>query len=167
MNIELAKKLPQCTVRGLVAPGGMCGAIIVGGVYCGSKKPCSHKLPIPDENSTQALELQGLQAINTEANPLKIYIAGPMTGLPEFNYPAFHTAAAQLRALGHEVFNPAENPAPACGTWEGYMRLALAQLVQCDAIALLPGWETSRGAKIEASLAADLGMIAKNLGVML
>ena len=58
-----------------------------------------------------------------------IYIAGPMTGLPECNYPAFHEAARRLRLLGYEVLNPAENPVPACGTWQGYMRLALAQLV--------------------------------------
>ena len=42
----------------------------------------------------------------------RVYIAGPMTGLPDFNYPAFNAAAAKLRALGLEVLNPAENPPP-------------------------------------------------------
>ena len=43
--------------------------------------------------------------------PLKIYCAGPMTGLPELNFPAFHAEAARLRAFGYEVINPAEiNP---------------------------------------------------------
>ena len=88
----------------------------------------------------------------------KIYLAGPMTGLPDLNYPAFHWAAAQLRALGHEVLNPAENPVPPCGSWQGYMRLALAQLVQCECIALLPGWAESKGALIERKLAQVLGM---------
>lgn len=88
----------------------------------------------------------------------KIYIAGPMTGLPECNYPAFHQAAAQLRALGHEVLNPAENPVPACGTWQGYMRMALTQLVQCECIVLLSGWADSRGALIERKLAQVLQM---------
>ena len=37
-----------------------------------------------------------------------IYIAGPMTGLPDLNFPTFHTEAARLRSLGHEVINPAE-----------------------------------------------------------
>ncbi|HHQ2816961.1 DUF4406 domain-containing protein [Pseudomonas aeruginosa] len=87
-----------------------------------------------------------------------IYLAGPMTGLPEFNYPAFHAEAARLRDLGYHVENPAENPAPACGTWAGYMRKALVQLVTCDAIALLPGWPSSRGANIERSLAFEMGM---------
>lgn len=88
----------------------------------------------------------------------KIYLAGPMSGLPESNYPAFHAAAAKLRAMGHVVLNPAENPEPACGTWQGYMRMALAQLVQCDGVVLLPGWSDSRGALLERELAQTLGM---------
>jgi hypothetical protein len=87
-----------------------------------------------------------------------IYLAGPMSGLPEFNYPAFYEAATKLRAMGHTVLNPAENPVPACGTWQGYMRLSLAQLVQCECIVLLPGWADSRGALIERKLAQVLAM---------
>lgn len=86
------------------------------------------------------------------------YLAGPMTGLPYYNYPAFHAAAAKLRAMGHTVLNPAENPAPPCGTWQAYMRMALAQLVQCQSIVMLPGWGYSRGAMIERELALSLGM---------
>lgn len=88
----------------------------------------------------------------------KIYLAGPMTGLPECNYPAFNAAAAQLRELGHTVLNPAENLVPVCGTWQGYMGMALAQLVQCECIVLLPGWADSRGALIERKLAQVLKM---------
>jgi len=40
---------------------------------------------------------------------MKLYLAGPMRGYPEFNHPAFHAAAAELRASGHAVFNPAEH----------------------------------------------------------
>ena len=89
---------------------------------------------------------------------MKIYIAGPMSGLPEFNYPAFHAEAARLRSLGHEVLNPAENPVPECGTWTGYMRMALRQLIECECVVLLPGWIESRGALIERSLAQALSM---------
>lgn len=87
-----------------------------------------------------------------------IYVAGPMTGLPDFNYAAFNAAAATLRAQGHTVLNPAENPVPACGTWQGYMRMALAQLVQCECIVMLPGWADSKGALIERKLAQVLHM---------
>ena len=87
------------------------------------------------------------------------YIAGPMSGLPDFNYPAFNAAAAQLRAEGVQVINPAESDGGSTGKpWEFYMRLALRGLLECDAIVLLPGWEESRGARIERRLAQDLGM---------
>lgn len=89
---------------------------------------------------------------------MRLYIAGPMTGLPDLNYPAFHARAAELRAQGQEVLNPAENPVPACGTWRGYMRMAIAQLVTCDGIDLLPGWQHSRGAGIEYRLAHGLDL---------
>ncbi len=88
----------------------------------------------------------------------RIYLAGPMTGLPELNYPAFHAKAAELRAAGHHVENPAENPAPPCGSWQGYMRMAIAQLVTCDAIYMLPGWEASKGAQVEYDLGNVLGL---------
>lgn len=88
-----------------------------------------------------------------------IYLAGPMTGHPDFNYPAFNAEAARLRAIGYRVENPAENPVQ--NTWQAYMRQALAQLVKCDAVALLPGWKTSRGACIENQLAIDLGIPAR------
>ena len=89
----------------------------------------------------------------------RIYIAGPMTGLPEFNYPAFHDAAAHLRALGYDVVSPAEiNAELAHEGWLPCMRRDIAGLVRCDGIALLPGWNRSRGAQIEATLAISLGL---------
>ena len=88
----------------------------------------------------------------------RIYIAGPMSGLPDFNYPAFHAAAAVLRAQGHHVENPAENPAPTCGTWQGYMRMSLRQIAACDCLCMLPGWRASCGARIEHGLALDLNL---------
>ena len=93
----------------------------------------------------------------------RIYVAGPMSGLPEYNYPAFHEAAARLRAAGYHVENPADNPPPPCGTWEGWLRLAIAQVVTCDEIALLPGWEQSKGAVLEFTLARQLSMPARPL----
>lgn len=79
----------------------------------------------------------------------RIYIAGPMSGLPDLNFPAFHAEAARLRALGYEVVNPAEvNPDPAT-PWTDCMFRDLRELTWCDGIAMLPGWEASPGACIE------------------
>lgn len=91
----------------------------------------------------------------------RIYLAGPMSGIADFNYPAFHTEAARLRALGFHVENPAENPTPHCGTWVGYMRNALRQMLTCEAVALLDDWQRSRGALIEHGVAINLGIPAR------
>jgi hypothetical protein len=86
------------------------------------------------------------------------YIAGPMTGLPEFNFPAFNAVAEELRANGIDVRNPADNGAEPGQTWQHYMRLGLRQLLECDEILLLPNWEHSRGATLERHIAEQLGM---------
>lgn len=96
--------------------------------------------------------------MSLDTRPLRVYIAGPMTGLPDFNYPAFHAEAARLRSAGFEVENPADNPHPPCGSWNGYMRMAIRQLSHCDAVAFLPGWNGSRGARLEHRIALDLGL---------
>ena len=88
----------------------------------------------------------------------RVYIAGPMTGLPDYNYPAFHAAAAKLRAAGHEVESPAEPGQVDGWTWADYMRRGLVQMLTCDTIALLPDWHRSRGARVEYNLAEGLGM---------
>lgn len=91
---------------------------------------------------------------------IRIYIAGPMTGLPEFNYPAFHAEAARLRQLGYHVENPAEHGVIDGYEWADYLRLDLQKLVTCEAIALLPGWMNSKGARLEFTVATNLGMRA-------
>lgn len=98
---------------------------------------------------------------------MKVYLSGPMTGLPDFNYPAFHAAAKKLRDAGVVVENPAENQPPECGTWAGYMRNALVQMLRCEAVVMLPGWESSRGASVEWRLAVELGMTVVALDLAL
>lgn len=87
-----------------------------------------------------------------------VYIAGPMSGIPGLNYDAFHDAARQLRAHGLQVENPAENPQPPCKSWLGYMRMSLVQISRVDGVVMLPGWEESRGARLEHHIATSLGL---------
>lgn len=88
----------------------------------------------------------------------KIYLAGPMSNLPDLNFPAFNAEAVRLRAMGYEVENPAEVQLPEGATWSDYMRADLPLLLKCDTVVLLPGWNHSRGARLEAHLARELGM---------
>lgn len=88
----------------------------------------------------------------------RVYVAGPMTGLPEYNFPAFNAAAAMLRAQGLHVENPAEHGIVDGADWADYLHYDLARLATCSEIYLLPGWSKSRGAALEALCAHTLGM---------
>lgn len=103
---------------------------------------------------------------------MRLYIAGPMTGLPQFNYPAFFEAEEQLKKLGHVPLNPARNDGETlaeavqeAGTidkpahsWEWYLRRDIPHAVSADGIVVLPGWQKSRGANLEMHIATALGM---------
>lgn len=88
----------------------------------------------------------------------RIYVAGPMTGLPDLNFPAFNAEAARLRAEGWEVLNPAEINPDHTMAWAECMRRDIAVLVTCDAVQLLPNWQYSRGARLEEHVARELGL---------
>nr|WP_232536103.1 DUF4406 domain-containing protein [Comamonas testosteroni] len=88
----------------------------------------------------------------------RVYVAGPMTGLPDFNFPAFTAAAAGLRAKGWHVENPAEHGIVDGAEWADYLHYDLGRLATCAAMYLLPGWSQSRGATLEVHVATTLGM---------
>lgn len=111
---------------------------------------------------------------------MRVYLAGPMRSIPHFNFAAFHEAAATLRAMGHVVFSPAERDNERHGAdiskdnhtgdeslaaeQHGFdLRVALGEnlayiCAHAQAIALLPGWENSKGAKAERATAEALGL---------
>lgn len=78
---------------------------------------------------------------------MKIYIAGPMTGIPDFNREKFNIVAEELGRLGDVVLNPAILPD---GLYhDEYMKICIAMIDVCDRVVFLPGWENSKGAQIE------------------
>jgi hypothetical protein len=88
---------------------------------------------------------------------MKLYISGPVSGMPGLNKDAFNAAEIQLDAAGHSVINPVKNGVPDTSPWLDHMRADIKMLMDCDGVACLPGWENSRGAKIEVELARSLG----------
>lgn len=94
---------------------------------------------------------------------LRLYIAGPMTGIEEFNYPAFHAAKDALLGAGFEVRSPADHELAEGLDWADYMRKDIPWLLECGGVAVLPGWSSSRGASLEVHIANALDMPVRPL----
>ena len=90
----------------------------------------------------------------------KVYIAGPMSGYEEFNFPAFNRVEELLReSYGYKhVVNPAKLHSTTDLPWVEFLKQDLRELIDCDAVFLLKGWEKSRGATLEAFVAHTLGL---------
>jgi|GEM_PF-1576622 hypothetical protein len=86
---------------------------------------------------------------------LTVYIAGPMSGIKDLNYPAFNAAEQMIRDFyGFEVLNPARQPEGL--EYEEYMKRGLEDVRACDVLVLLDGWNRSPGAQREYQLAMQL-----------
>lgn len=90
---------------------------------------------------------------------MRLYVSGPMTGIVDFNYPAFAAATSKLRDAGHDVVDPSEALGGEQGhSWEEYLRKDLADVLTVDGVALLQGWQGSRGARLEVFVAGEVGI---------
>lgn len=87
----------------------------------------------------------------------KIYVSGPMTGYPLYNFPAFDEATKHLREAGYLVISPSENYGGAHDLpRKEYIRLDVGALLDVDQVVVLPDWESSRGACLEIAIAQEL-----------
>src|SRR6266568_1017798 len=101
---------------------------------------------------------------------MKLYLAGPMRGYKDFNFPAFDAGAEALRAQGFEVFSPAEHDRETmAATGRVATDLTIRECMEADTrwicqnangIALLDGWSKSTGALAEVALARAIGIPA-------
>lgn len=96
---------------------------------------------------------------------MKYYLGGPMTGWPEYNWPAFTQAAERLRSLNFEIVSAheidfGETPETRGKTksYSEYFKTDLHTLLSCDAAIFLPRWANSRGALMEMQVAVMCGM---------
>ena len=88
----------------------------------------------------------------------RVYVAGPMTGIADFNFPEFNAEAEALRAQGLSVLNPADHGIVVGANWADYLRHDIAGLASCERIHLLRGWSKSKGAQLEVTIGKALGM---------
>ena len=94
----------------------------------------------------------------------RIYLAGPMTGIADYNYPEFNRVAKLIRDMGYEVENPADTEKEnteypyQSAPHEWYMRKAVEKIMKCDMVVILPAWDTSIGARLEVDLARGLNL---------
>jgi hypothetical protein len=115
---------------------------------------------------------------------MKLYLAGPMRGIPQLNFPVFHAVTEALRKQGYEIHSPAEEDIsrygvdPSVGNDEGSEEWAVERYAHtgysmrdalghdlawicsvADGVALLPGWQVSKGALAEKATAEALGLL--------
>lgn len=103
---------------------------------------------------------------------MRVYVAGPMSGKPQLNFPAFDEVAAKIRSLGYVPINPAdfdrvmwpEGVPDAEDYYARQLKIDLLLVETCDAIVMLPGWESSKGARLEHAWAQALKLRTINLG---
>ena len=88
----------------------------------------------------------------------RVYISGPISGMPDRNRRAFDQAELQLRQMGMEPVSPFSNGEDPNACWSEHMRADIALLVTCQAIVMLPGWIKSKGATLERNIADQLGI---------
>jgi hypothetical protein len=85
-----------------------------------------------------------------------VYLSGAMTGIVDYNHPAFNQMESKLVDQGCVVINPAVLPLGLKD--EHYMDIAMAMVRSCDCIVMLEGWQESQGgAQAELALAKRLG----------
>ncbi len=108
---------------------------------------------------------------------MKIYIAGPMRGISNYNFVSFFLAEAMMTMKGHDVINPAKmdieegkahwnpveqriNCSPDFTMHDALRRDFLAMCRDREAIVMLSDWNSSEGAKSELHLSKIIGLQA-------
>ena len=109
---------------------------------------------------------------------MRYYLAGPMQGRPQFNYPLFDSVSKALRKIGYDIISPSEmdddevraaalaspdgkpqdKTLVADKTWGDFLSRDVKMIAdELDAIILLPEWDTSKGANLEAFVSVMVG----------
>ena len=97
-----------------------------------------------------------------------LYIAGPMRGIAEYNFPAFFEAENQLKSMGYNVLSPATQDVKegfkthtpestlTGEDYERWIKRDMDMVTKSDGVCVLPGFEKSKGAQVEVTMARFL-----------
>lgn len=105
--------------------------------------------------------LEYFMAIAAEPTPIvrpkRVYICGPISNMPDDNKPAFENAQRVVNLLGFDAINPHDT----CKDiepkeWTACMKADIKVMVDCDYLVVLKGWDGSKGAILETSIANQL-----------
>jgi hypothetical protein len=129
------------------------GAVVHDRKFNDTDEPCCVESPLHDPFATG-----GPKVIH------KLYVAGPMTGYPEANYPAFDRAAEWLESFGYEVVNPTGVHIDQKHHYVDLLWEDLRVMLDCHGIAVLDKWWESTGARNEVSVAGLLRMPVRPVG---
>ena len=100
-----------------------------------------------------------VEQFNATKGMNKLYLSGPMTNVENYNHDLFNKVAAEFRMVGFDVCSPSEFfDGDKTREREEYMREAFKYLLEADTVVILPGWEESKGARIEIMVAQELGL---------
>lgn len=89
---------------------------------------------------------------------MRIYLSGPMRGLPDSNYPKFRAIADRLRDEGHDVLDPSQSFVGQSLPRTVYLRHDIQLILCVDAVVVIDEWETSPGARFEVAEAWSIGI---------
>lgn len=101
-----------------------------------------------------------------DKEPIRVFLSGPMTGIKDYNFPLFNHVAEVFRKCGYEVVNPVD----ICKKYKKERVLSdksvfdamIAEQQEsertCNALVLLPGWENSKGVRLELKTAIEQNM---------
>lgn len=98
------------------------------------------------------------QSCKNKFEPAKVYVSGPITGRLIEARRQFAEAKVHLTDAGFDVFNPLENGLGVDEPWERHLAVDVLELLACQAILPLPGWEQSQGARLEMEVAKLVGL---------
>lgn len=103
---------------------------------------------------------QGTSTKNSQkVENMKIYLSGKISGTDlDYVRRLFDKVATTLRALGHEVINPLCNGLSETDPWEEHIAKDIINLIDCEGIYMLQGWEDSQEARIEHAIAKEIGL---------